>query len=164
MANYGYGNNGNFNGGNYVNAGGISGYPQQNYYNNPMPDRITPYGGQYQQPQPASQNSNNGVIWVQGEEGAKAYMVAPGNTVQLWDVENPVIYLKSADVSGMPSMRIFDLVERSATPKMPPEIPREEFVTRKEFTALEDKLNTLLAAKESKPTKSAKAKEDVENG
>lgn len=162
MPNYGYGNN--FNGGNYGNVGGISGYPQNGYYNNPMPDRITPYSGQYQQPQPASQSSNNGVIWVQGEEGAKAYMVAPGNTVQLWDVENPVIYLKSADVSGMPSMRIFDLVERSTTPKMPPEIPREEFVTRKEFAALEDKLNTLLAAKESKPTKSAKAKEDVENG
>lgn len=161
MANYGYGNN--FNGGNYGNVGGISGYPQQGYYNNPMPDRVTPYGGQYQQPQPASQSSNNGVIWVQGEEGAKAYMVAPGNTVQLWDVENPVIYLKSADVSGMPSMRIFDLVERSATPKMPPEIPREEFVTRKEFAALEDKLNELLAKENTKPTKTPKSKEETPN-
>lgn len=162
MANYGYGNN--FNGGNYGNVGGISGYPQQNYYNNPMPDRITPYGGQYQQPQPTSQSSNNGVIWVQGEEGAKAYMVAPGNTVQLWDVENPVIYLKSADMSGMPSMRIFDLVERSATPKMPLEIPRDEFVTRKEFTELEGKLNELLAKENTKPTKATKPKEEKTDG
>lgn len=164
MPNYGYGNNGNFNGGNYGNIGGISGYPQQGYYNNPMPDRITPYGGQYQQPQPASQSSNNGVIWVQGEEGAKAYMVAPGNTVQLWDVENPVIYLKSADMSGVPSMRIFDLVERSATPKMLPEISKADFVTRQEFAALEDKLNSFLSSKESKSTKSTKTKEDAENG
>ena len=25
------------------------------------------------------------MIWVQGEEGARAYMVAPNSTVPLWD-------------------------------------------------------------------------------
>lgn len=28
-----------------------------------------------------------GIIWVQGEAGAKSYMVAPNTTVQLWDSE-----------------------------------------------------------------------------
>ncbi len=41
-------------------------------------------------------------IWVQGEEGAKAFMVAPGNSVMLMDSENTVFYLKSSDQSGMP--------------------------------------------------------------
>ena len=57
---------------------------------------------QQSQPQPAQQS--NGIIWVQGEAGAKSYLVAPNTTVQLWDSESDVIYLKSADASGMPSM------------------------------------------------------------
>ena len=43
-----------------------------------------------------------GIIWVSGEAGAKAYLVAPNNTVQLWDSESQTIYLKSADACGMP--------------------------------------------------------------
>ena len=54
----------------------------------------------YSQPQQVQ----NGIIWVQGEAGAKSYLVAPNNTVQLWDSEAQTIYLKSADASGMPSM------------------------------------------------------------
>lgn len=56
-------------------------------------------------PQYSSQQYNSGIIWVQGEAGAKSYLVAPNSTVQLWDSEAPKIYLKSADVSGMPSIR-----------------------------------------------------------
>ena len=65
-----------------------------------------------QQYNPQSQG-NNSIIWVQGEAGAKSYMVAPNSTVQLWDSENQVIYLKSSDASGMPSMRILDYTIRS---------------------------------------------------
>ena len=50
----------------------------------------------------------SGIIWVQGEAGAKSYLVAPSNTVQLWDSESQTIYLKSADASGLPSMKILD--------------------------------------------------------
>lgn len=85
------------------------------YYSNPYYPNLQ----QYQQPnfqqvsyqQPAQQNS--GIIWVQGEAGAKSYMVAPNNTVQLWDSESQVIYLKSADSSGMPSMKIIDYTIRN---------------------------------------------------
>lgn len=148
----------------YGNIGGMAGYPQPNYYNSSMPDRYNQSIGQYQQPQPAQQPANNGIIWVQGEEGAKAYMVAPGNTVQLWDSENPTIYLKSADMSGMPSMRILDWTERTTTQRTPLEVQQADFVTREEFTALEDKLNALLSREHNKPTKTAKVKEDTDNG
>ena len=54
-------------------------------------------------PQPvAQQAAPNSPIWVQGEEGAKAYMVAPGMSVMLLDSEKMVFYLKSSDQSGMP--------------------------------------------------------------
>lgn len=76
------------------------------------------YNPQYQQSQQQAQVSN-GIIWVQGEAGAKSYMVAPNNTVQLWDSESQTIYLKSADASGMPSMRILDYTIRSNTPNSP---------------------------------------------
>lgn len=71
----------------------------------------------YQQPSPQaysspSQTPQNGIIWVQGEAGAKSYLVAPNNTVQLWDSEEQVIYLKSADASGMPSMKVLDYTIR----------------------------------------------------
>lgn len=79
------------------------------------------YQQQYQQPQnpqatqqPIAQstNVNNGMTWVQGIGGAKSFLVAPNATVILWDSEAPVIYLKSADASGMPSMRILDYTMR----------------------------------------------------
>jgi len=66
---------------------------------------------QYQQPQ---QTQQNGIIWVSGEAGAKAYMVAPNNTVQLWDSESQTIYLKSADASGMPSFKVLDYTIRES--------------------------------------------------
>ena len=89
---------------------------------------------------PAPQN-NNGLIWVNGEVGAKSYLVAPGNTVMLMDAENSTFYLKSADASGMPMpLRIFDYKERSAMPFQPASAPTsgelvnfDNFVTREEF-------------------------------
>ena len=52
--------------------------------------------------------NNGGIIWVQGEAGAKSYLVAPNTTVQLWDSESQRIYLKSTDASGLPSMKILE--------------------------------------------------------
>lgn len=77
------------------------------------------YYPQIQTSMPQTQQSNSGIIWVTGEAGAKSYMVAPNNTVQLWDSESQTIYLKSADASGMPSMRILDYTIRSNTPNSP---------------------------------------------
>lgn len=77
----------------------------------------------YQQMSPTSmsgtsqQQQGSGIIWVQGEAGAKSYLVAPNNTVQLWDSERQTIYLKSADASGMPSMRILDYTIRQEAPQ-----------------------------------------------
>lgn len=128
--------------------------------------QMQPMQAQPQPMQPNQQQDNGGIIWVQGEAGAKAYLVAPGNTVQLWDSENPVIYLKSADMSGMPSMRILDYTERTAASKTPPvgpQSPQVQYVTVDEFKALEDR----LAALENKPCKCAekkKVKEEAENG
>ena len=62
-----------------------------------------------------TQNGNGGLIWVQGEAGAKSYLVAPGTNIMLMDSESQVFYIKSADASGVPlPLRIFDYTERVA--------------------------------------------------
>ena len=63
------------------------------------------------------QNQQNSIVWVQGEAGAKSYLVAPNTTVQLWDSEDQVIYLKSADASGMPSIKTLDYTIRETGQK-----------------------------------------------
>lgn len=67
-------------------------------------------------PQMQQASQTNGPIWVQGEAGAKSYLVAPGTTVALWDSEAQVIYLKSADASGMPQMKVLDYTIRGGQP------------------------------------------------
>lgn len=139
----------------------MPGYYQQPYYNpgNAVPDMLNQYKNQYQpqqiqmpvQQQPPVQppTPQNDIIWVQGEAGAKAYLVAPGNTVTLWDSENPTIYVKSADASGIPSMRVLDWTERNATP-----IPKQQtdhacqcgdkFILKEDFSSLENKYQEIL--------------------
>lgn len=98
---------------------------------------VFPMGyGQIYQPLMSQQNSN--LIWVQGEAGAKSYMVAPNNTLPLWDSEAQVIYVKSADASGMPSMKVLDYTIRqsaNAPQKGPVNDKVGEYVTKEEMDA-----------------------------
>jgi len=109
-------------------------------FNNVFPATYQQYYPQYQQHQPQTGNS---IIWVQGEAGAKSYMVAPNTTVQLWDSEAQVIYLKSADASGMPSIKTLDYTIR--------ELPRQtnekgsnlSFATTDDLNTVKAELNAL---------------------
>lgn len=103
-------------------------------------------------PQPA--RPQNQMIWVQGESGAKSYMVAAGNSVPLWDSERQTIYIKSCDASGMPSMRVLDYVERTAPQPKPvaAAAPAVDYVTREEFNALSARIDAMNA----KPAKASK--------
>lgn len=76
----------------------------------------------------------SGLNWVQGEAGAKSWMVTPGSTVLLMDSEGQRFYLKSADANGVPAMRIFEYSEVAPTrPTQPAQAP--QFVTVDEFNA-----------------------------
>lgn len=115
------------------NNGFPMGYPQYYPQNQMLQNQ--------QQFQPQNQNQNN-MIWVQGEAGAKSYLVAPNTTVQLWDSEAPIIYLKSADASGMPNMKILDYKIRESAQNQNKivEEPKIDYVTHEELKAFEDKL------------------------
>lgn len=115
-------------------------------YNNAYMPYPNPYYPQMFQAQPQNQQptQNNNIIWVSGEAGAKSYMVAPNTTVQLWDSEANVIYLKSADASGMPSMRILDYTIRNNTSPQSHADLSANYVTQDDLKALEQKLNDRL--------------------
>lgn len=114
-----------------------------------MPDNLAQLRGQ-QIPQ-ASTQYGCGIIWVLGEAEARGYPVAPGNTVILWDRDNPTIYVKSADISGIPSIRAFDLVERKALAENPQNplvsqgaSPATEYITREEFDRRMAKIEAVM--------------------
>lgn len=100
----------------------------------------SPYVPQYQ-----PQQQGGGIIWVQGEAGAKSYFVPPNTTVQLWDSEAQVIYLKSTDASGMPSLKVLDYTIRGgAAPKeTPPEYATVAALDdlKAEIESLKERLN-----------------------
>ena len=105
-------------------------------YGYPMYPQYYPTQGtvpQMQTPQ------TNGPIWVQGEAGAKSYLVAPGTTVALWDSESQTIFLKSADASGMPSMRILDYTIRGGQPLN----QNVEYATKADLEKLSQRINEI---------------------
>lgn len=113
------------------------------------------------QVQPAQSNS---IIWVQGEAGAKSYLVAPNQTVQLWDSESQTIYLKSADASGMPSIRILDYTIRDNAPRTPVISPQGNFATKDDISFLEGQINALKAKFERIDNAEKNEEEEKKNG
>lgn len=139
----------------------FQGYPA--YYPQPVPDQLAQLRQQQTMPMqqmvPPPQPTSNGILWVQGEEGAKAYMVAAGSSAMLMDSDANVFYIKSVDESGVPRpLRIFDYAERTAaqrTPTQPTQQPSVEYVPRAEFDALAARVAELTAQS---------IKEETDNG
>lgn len=97
----------NYYGQNYANP--YYGYPIG--YQPPMAQQ--PSVPQMQQ-QNTQQNINQpSIIWVTSESEAVSFPVAPNNAVTLWSTTEPVVYLKQADATGKPTLKTYDLVERS---------------------------------------------------
>jgi hypothetical protein len=156
---------------NYYNGGY---FPQ--YQNGAVPDMLNQYKGQYQQMpmQPVQQpiQSNGGLIWVDNEEQAKNYLVAPNNVVPMFDKSSSAMYIKSSDGAGMPTFKKYKLIDvDEETPKNAPTTHKctcgDKFATKEQLNAVEGKINDILAMyeelKDKQTTKTAKsAKKEVE--
>ena len=137
-------------------------YYQNPYYPQPMPDNLMQMRQQQMMqpaPPPVPQNpvATGGVQWVSSEQEARGYLIAPNSAVALWDSTAPTVYLKQADASGKPTLKIYDLVERAETPRTAPREKGMEFVTREEF----DRLAALVG--EIKGKKKRKVEEDEDD-
>ena len=102
--------------------------------------------------QPQQNQQANSIIWVQGEAGAKSYLVAPNSSVVLWDSEDTVIYLKSADASGMPSIRTLDYTIRDAQGVGQIQ-PVGDFATKEDISLIKEELEALKEEFKPKKTK-----------
>lgn len=113
----------------------IQPYPYQDQLNqlrsNPMQMQGQSFQQQFPQfPMQQHRQDQNGLIWVQGEAGAKSWFVNPGATVLLMDSESMRFYLKSADMNGVPAMRTFEYNEVGTAIQKPPEVTQTaQFVT-----------------------------------
>ena len=87
--------------------------PYNQYYAPTYQPQVPAYPSVPQNIQPQQpQTPGGGLIWVQGENGAKSYLLAPSTTVLLMDSEADRFYIKSSDASGMPlPLRVFEYHE-----------------------------------------------------
>ncbi len=148
-------------------------YPQ--YNNGATPDMLNQYKAQYQQPMPMQQpmmqqpvqvpmqptqmsGTSDMMIWVLSEVEAQSYPVAPNNSVILWDKNNDVVYIKSVNAQGVPSMRVLDYKERAADNANKTPVEHEckcgsKFVSKEDFKALQSEFEALQAKVETLSTK-----------
>lgn len=102
----------------------------------------------YNYTQQTNNQQNNRIIceYVQGEEAAKSYPVAPGQFAVLLDIEKPVIYTKTTDQFGRPQpIKILDYVERNQQPA-----PQAgNFVTKDDFDSFKNEIKDLLRPRQN---------------
>lgn len=96
-----------------------SGYPSVNYpqyQTQQMMQSVPQVQGQNQMAQGYSPVINqNGIIWISGLQEAQMFPIAPNSAVALWQKDGKTIFLKQADATGRPTLRVYDLVERTET-------------------------------------------------
>jgi len=68
-------------------------------YNNPYLQ--SPIPNYYQQPMQAQRHE---IVKVNGENGARAFQMAPNSSVLLLDETEPIVWLKTTDGAGYPSL------------------------------------------------------------
>ncbi len=88
-------------------------------------------------------NVNTAMIWVQGESGAKSYVLPNNTTLPLWDSESQTIYIKTVDQNGKPSMAILDYVERSEKGNDKQVVSEVEYATKEQIDKLNEQFSTI---------------------
>ena len=120
------------------------------------PSLYNPYG----QPQPFSwsqpvwqnmqQNQSNqpvnGLVSVTGIEGAKAYQLPPNSSMPLFDQNSDVLYLKTTDSAGYPTIKAFSFKAVEQADQKPQPV---DYVPRSEFDALAHDVKVLVGKMES---------------
>lgn len=120
-------------------------YPSQNQASLPA---------QSYSPAPQQQTSQ-GIIWVDGEVGAKAFQIPQGwpagSPIALWDTNDTVIYLKSINQMGMPNplQKIhYTMEEQRALPQGGISgtgvVEESKYVTKDDLSAMKDEIIAML--------------------
>ena len=98
----------------------------QNQYYNPQMNN-----------QPLPQQITQNPIRVNGIEGAKAYQMSANSTVALFDSNEDIMYIKTTDGAGFPSIRTFSFTEVKEQNKP---IQQVDYISREEFEEFKKEL------------------------
>ena len=110
-------------------------YGYQPMYTQPVPDQLT---------QMKYNQNTDERIWVQGQNAAEAYLVAPNGFVRLWDSSKPVFYEKRADSVGRPFMETYEYTRKDAdAPKINPSMTTERNIYADEINGLKSRLDVI---------------------
>ena len=129
-----------------------------NYQNLPYNNAYGGFSGNQYNYMPNSQNGSQGQIKsltrVNGLEGAKAFQVMPRETVALFDGNDDIFYIKSADDGGFPTIKAYRFAEVDLTGAK----PTNDYVTKAEFEELRNEVKKY--AEQSIPKSRAKSSND----
>lgn len=78
-------------------------------------------------------NNNNQLTRVTGIEGAKTFQMFPNSTVALFDSNEDLMYIKSTDGGGFPTIRTFKFEEVTNAPKQDTSLDLSDYITREEL-------------------------------
>lgn len=91
--------------------------------------------------QMASQQPINGLTRVTGMDGAKAYQMPPNSVAALFDDSYDIMYVKSTDGAGFPTIRVFDFFEhKEEAPVQQQPVNVENFATKQELENLQNEV------------------------
>lgn len=154
----------------------MPGYYMPNYYASQYPGATYPAsntGMQWPQqsytPPVQPQQNSQGIIWVDGEVGAKAYQMPQGwpagSPVPLWDTNDTVIYLKSINQMGMPNplQKIHYTMEEVQNQSMLPAggmsgntSQTDAYATKHDLEAMKNELKELLKTQQPQPNQNGR--------
>lgn len=98
------------------------------------------------------------LIRVNGVDGAKAYQMPANSTVALFDANEDVMYIKTTDGAGFPSIRLFRFEELKQETAQ--EV-KQDYISRQEFEDFKKEL--MENAKQSIQRKSAANNKSTDN-
>lgn len=122
----------------------------QNQYYNPQMNNQQIY------PQEQTQN----LIRVNGIDGAKTYQMPANSTVALFDCNEDIMYIKTTDGAGFPSIRTFAFTEVKEQNKP---IPQVDYISREEFEEFKKELMNNGKQSISKPKSNVTADKSTDN-
>lgn len=92
-------------------------------------------------PQTTTAQPVNGLVSVTGMDGARAYPMPPNSSMPLFDNDNDLLYVKTTDAAGYPTIKTFRF--ESAEP-VKENIAEADYVSRSEFDELVEQVRKLV--------------------
>lgn len=123
----------------YTSYQGNGMYQQNSFYTQPyqqpIQNQMQQIGFNQQMQTPSQPIMQNGYIWVSGYDEVNAFPVAPNNSVRLWHKTKPIVWFKTADASGRPTIEAFDLVKRAELDDSEPSEPNQEYALKSDLAS-----------------------------